>query len=220
MKSPKSLVLFGSSDLCRQVIRMLESREDLEILGIIDPHKKEGECILGHSILGDESLVKKYASETHGIIAIGDPFIREKVLEKTREYAPDFQWFTLIHPSVILESHVKIGAGSLLFPGVILQNDVSIGHHTLIGTGSILEHDTQIGDFCNISPGCIAGGNFTMGQRSVLGLGARVNQNITIGSDTIIGSGSLVLKDVKDKVLALGSPLTVQRSRQPGEPWL
>jgi sugar O-acyltransferase (sialic acid O-acetyltransferase NeuD family) len=218
--SKKPILIFGSSDLCRQVIRMMETQQEHNIIGIIDPHVPKETSILGYPVLGDESALLTINHEVSGLIAIGDNCLREKVAHQILKIKSDFEFITLKHASVHTDPSVTIGSGSIILPGALILNHVRIGNHTLIGTGTILEHDSHIGDFCNIGPGCITGGHLKMGNYSVLGLGTRVNHHISIGSNTVIGSGALVLNDIPENVVAFGSPAEVKKHRSKGEAWL
>ena len=51
----------------------------------------------------------------------------------------------------------------------------------------------------------------TIGDRVWLGGGVIVGPGVTIGDDVVVGSGTVVVKDLPDRVVAVGNPARVVR---------
>src|SRR5690606_26156020 len=104
--------------------------------------------------------------------------------------------------------------------------DVRVGRNVWIGPFTLLDGSggLEIGDGCNISAGCqiyshdsiarcVTGGaaplereRVTIGSGTYLGPNVVVAKGVRIGSGCVIGANSLVLADVPDGCMAVGSP--------------
>ena len=64
-----------------------------------------------------------------------------------------------IHPSVILEGHVTVGAYTRIDAGTVLTGNVTIGNHTLIRCNVTVRGNVKIGNYTHIYDNvCIEGG--------------------------------------------------------------
>lgn len=121
------------------------------------------------------------------------------------------------------ESHVKTMIKH--FGGVIIEDDVFIGSHTNIARGTI--DDTVIKKGVKIAPSTHIGHNNYIGENAAIvcsqsfgsvriGDNAYVSSSVIrnqskIGSNAIVGMGSVVIKDVEDNKVVVGSPARVIR---------
>lgn len=219
----QNILIFGGSEHARSTIDIIEQVNTYKIIGIIDSQLEKGCSVAGYKVLGNlfdlpEICIKNRVDR--GIIAIGDNFIRKKIVEQIKSIAPHFSYVSAIHPSVIIGKNVSIGEGSVIIAGVIINNDSVVGKHCYLSTRSSLDHDCYLGDFSSLSPGVITGGNVKIGYCSAIGIGVNILHGRTIGDHTIIGSGSLVYEDFDDKLICYGIPAKVVREREEGEKYL
>lgn len=64
-----------------------------------------------------------------------------------------------VHPSVILEGNITIGAYTRIGPGTVIVGDVTIGDHTLIQCNTVIRGTNRIGSWVHIyDMVCIEGG--------------------------------------------------------------
>lgn len=64
-----------------------------------------------------------------------------------------------IHPSVIMEGHVQVGAYTRINAGTVLTGDITIGHHTLIQCNVTIRGKVKVGNYTHIYDNvCIEGG--------------------------------------------------------------
>jgi carbonic anhydrase/acetyltransferase-like protein (isoleucine patch superfamily) len=105
-----------------------------------------------------------------------------------------------IHPTVLLEGNVTIGAFTKVDSGTIITGNVTIGHHTLIRCGVVIRGRNTIGNYVHIYDSvCIEGGRpAQMGtstaevpDRSIIGDDCWVNHGATMHG-TQMGDGSAV----------------------------
>jgi carbonic anhydrase/acetyltransferase-like protein (isoleucine patch superfamily) len=105
-----------------------------------------------------------------------------------------------IHPSVILEGNVTVGAYTKIDAGTILTGNVTIGHHTLIRCNVTIRGTNTIGNFTHVYDNvCIEGGRpakvgssrAETPDKSIIGDGCWVNHGTTMHG-TQIGDGGAV----------------------------
>lgn len=217
------ILLFGASEHTGYTVDIIEQEGKYEIAGILDVTLVKGMTYAGYEILGkDEELrpiVEAYRV-SKGIVAIGDNFLRKKVVEKIRNLASGFSFINAIHPSVIIGKNVKIGGGSVLMAAVVINNDCIIGEHCFLATKASVDHNSSLGDFSSASAGATIGGHVNIGSCTAIALGVNIIHGRTIGDHTVIGAGALVVKDIGDNVIAYGIPAREIRKRNNGERYL
>ena len=180
-----------------------------------DINSKKSE-FLGTNISNKQ--IKNY--EDYFFVAIGDNYIREKVLIEFQKKNPNATAATLIHPSSVVSENSSIDIGSAVMPLCVINSSSKIGKGVIVNSHSSLDHDNLLMDYSSVAPGVITGGNVSIGKRSVISIGSRIKNNVSIGSDTIIGASSYVNKDISNNYIAYGSPAKVIRERNKGDKYL
>jgi sugar O-acyltransferase (sialic acid O-acetyltransferase NeuD family) len=222
-KIVKNVVVIGASGHGSVVLDCIEQEGKYNVIGFLDSFKKKGRKQNGYQILGNEYDLP-YLTERFnlhgGIVAIGDNWTRSIVVQKIQNIVPDFSFITTIHPTAVIGKDVTIGKGAVIVPGVIVNANSIVADHCILNTNSSLGHDGYMSDFTSLASGVCTGGNFTLGNFSAISLGTKIIENITVGEHTVVGAGSLVIKDLKNNVIAYGSPAKVTRARAVGEQYL
>ncbi len=153
-------------------------------------------------------------------IAIGDNWDRAHAVEIITRDEPEIGFATLIHPRAIVADPASVGEGTVVMAGAVVNPGAAIGRHAVLNTNCSVDHDCQIGDFASVSPGAALGGNVKLGYCSFVGIGAAVNQGISMGDHTVVGAGAVVVRDLGDRLVAVGVPARQVRSREPNERYL
>jgi sugar O-acyltransferase (sialic acid O-acetyltransferase NeuD family) len=144
-------------------------------------------------------------NEYEVLIVIGDPIVRETIVNKLPK---ETKYFTFIHPSAqILGNDVIIGEGSMICAGCVITTNCKIGKHTHLNLLTTIGHDCVIGDFFTTAPGAKISGNCILGNRVYFGTNASVRQKITICDDVTIGLNAGVVKDIKESGTYVGVPV-------------
>ncbi|MEO9892771.1 acetyltransferase [Aurantibacter sp.] len=219
----KNIVIIGASGHGNVVLDIIEKEADFNVIGFIDTYKEKCRLANGYQVLGTEDELPYFIDKfniTAGIVAIGDNWIRKKVVDKIIEIVPNFEFVSSAHPQAVIGRDVTIGVGTIIMPGAIVNSNAQIGDFCIVNTNASLDHDSVMGDYSSLAPRASTGGHVNLGAFSAICLGASVIEGITIGAHTVVGAGALVVNNIESHVVAYGAPSQIIRERQVGEPYL
>ena len=89
-------------------------------------------------------------------------------------FVPDEGTRPGVHPSVVMETGVSLGADVAIGPFVTIGPDAVIGDRTEIGPGTVVGSGVIIGNDCNIGPSCSLLAGAVIGDRVRLHAGVRL----------------------------------------------
>lgn len=188
------------------------------VLGFVDEGKQSGSLFCGREVFSWEQF--KAMGVRRGTVCLGDNWTREGMVKKILDFDPQFEFISLVHPSAVLGTGVKIGRGSVVMAGVVINPGTVVGDHCVVNTGAIMDHDGELAPFSSVGPGAVLGGKVTLGEGSIVGLGAKILHLRKIGAYALVGSGAVVLRDVPDQGVVWGVPAREIRRREKEEPYL
>ncbi len=167
-----------------------------------DPDRR-GETVLGAEVIGSTDELRRLALR-HALLAVGDNRARR---DQVRDLADlGLEWTSVAHPSAIVHTSVRLGAGSVVFAGVVIQPDVSIGRHSIVNTSASVDHDCTLRDFVHVAPGARLAGGVTVGDGALIGIGSVVTPGVSIGDWATVGAGAVVVRDVAPGATVMGVP--------------
>lgn len=137
-----------------------------------------------------------------------------EVWKSVRQAKPEFtrdRLSTIVHPSAVVASSAKIGAGTWVHPNVTVASMSTVGFCCHLNRNSSLGHHNAMGDFSRLNPGAHTAGFCSLGARTTVGIGAACIEKVTVGSGCMIGAGAVVVSDGLDGHLALGVPAKWRR---------
>lgn len=141
------------------------------------------------------------------LLTMGDNNIRTKLSCQIRQLGGLIP--TLIHPMAVISHFAKISPiGVYIFPFTCVQADSSIGDNTVLLSHVNISHTTKIGNSCFIAGGAIIGAYTIVEDYVFVGQGAlSVSGKVRrIGTNAYIGARALLVKDVEDFSVMMGSP--------------
>lgn len=206
----KPIVIFGAGGFGRETLEILKDQNKIEkrwkILGFIDENKElHGKKINEHLVLGGfEWLRNNKSTELACVCSIGECETRKRIVEDINEIGILFH--NAIHPSVVIKDFVELGKGIVIQAGAILAVNSKIGNHVHINFNSTIGHDAVIHDYCTISPQVAINGFNVLEEGVYVGTGASFIQDIKVGRWSTIGAGASVIRDIPERVTAVGVP--------------
>lgn len=138
------------------------------------------------------------------VIGVGEPSVRERLYHKVAEKGYGFM--TLIHPLAYVSPEASIGDGTVIQSCASVSADTVIGKNCYLQSCALTGHDCRIGDHCMLSSHTAVSGNVTIGTNVYIAPGVMIKEKITIGDHTVAGMGAIVVRDLPENVIALGSP--------------
>lgn len=203
----KDIVIVGAGGFGREVAWLIESinkeSNRWNLLGFVDDTEiLQGKKVNGYSVLGDLNwLVDK---ELNVVVAIGDPIGKKRIVEKLKSSKNCYP--TLIDPSVKCSDFAKIGEGTIICAGSILTVNIEIGEHVIINLDCTVGHDASIENYATILPSVNISGFVALEECVSIGTGTQIIQNIRVGKNTVVGAGAVVVRDLPENCIAVGSP--------------
>lgn len=211
------VLVVGGAGQGRQAIDVLEAAGIHEVVAVLDPGLPVGSAVAGRPVVDADGVG---ASGAEGfVVAIGDNARRAAEFGRVRAdhgLVP----VTAVHPAAVVARDAAVGPGALLMAGVVVSNGCTLGEAVLMGTRASVDHDASVGDHASLAPAATTGGEVEIGAGSAVLLGASVIHRVRIGAHTVVGAGAVVIADLPDRVVAVGVPARVLRTREPGEPYL
>ena len=172
-----------------------------------------GTRVAGLPVLGPLDSLPKHSCDAI-VVALGDNAVRRRLCD--RFVAAGAQLVPVVHPRAVVAKTANVGAGAVVCAGAIVQPGASIGRGAIVNTSASVDHDSRIGDFAHVAPGARIGAHVTVGDETLIALAASVVAGRTIGARSIVGAGSLVLNDLRDDVVAFGTPARVRGEARNG----
>lgn len=197
----KPIVIFGFGGMGR-CARMVAEDMGRSVHGFIDDRAPQGNP---PGYLGGTSWLEQNRDEFDVVVAIGDPAVRQRVVEKLQAIGVK-NFPHLIHPSCVLPKNWRPGQGSILCPGACIDPDVTVREFVIINTLCSVGHDAVLEDFCTLSPAVNLGGAVKAGRGAFFGINSATIQGLGIGAWAKVGAGSTVLKNVPEGCTVVGTP--------------
>ncbi|MHB1126553.1 MAG: acetyltransferase [Bacillota bacterium] len=207
----KKIVVMGAGGLGTEAMWVLEDinsiNEEWAILGFVDdnPMVYNGEAY-GYQILGtpEEMSSDNIIDEIWYYCAIGNNHTREMVTNRLASLG--WRAATLIHPSVIIARHARIGQGVYIGACSVVCPNASIGDHVIVNTRVSIGHDAVLEDFSQVSPGAQINGFCKVGRGANIGSNASLYPGVSIGERAVVGGNSLCVRKVRSDATVIGVP--------------
>lgn len=211
----RPIVVVGAGGHGREVLDVIAACNAVEddagykLLGVVDDAPEQINLRRlderGITFLGDLSSWLQHADRgVRYVIGIGSMLSRRAV--DRRMTAAGFEPATLIHPSAVLGSAVRLSPGVVVCPGVILTTNITVGRHTHLNFGAAVGHDTRIGNYVMVNPSANISGDCAIEDDVMLGVGCVVLQGLTVGRGAMVGASACVVRDVPAEQVAKGVP--------------
>ncbi len=148
-----------------------------------------------------------------GLFVLGSVLVSPSKIAAQRAAGQNIDPTADIHPSVILEGKVTVGAYTKIDAGTIITGNVTIGHHTLIRCNVTIRGTNQIGNYTHIydnvcieggRPAKVGGSKAEVPDRSVIGDGCWSNHGATMHGTQMADGGAVGLNACCDYNTRIG----------------
>ena len=215
----KPLLIYGAGGFAREVLELIRDinnrNKQWDVLGFLsDDPDMWGKVLNGVPVLGGEGWLDTRNDVTDIVLGVGSPAAKKHITERLRHRG--IAWPSLVHPSVIMSSHVALGAGVVVTAGNILTVNIALGDFSMVNLACTIGHDCVIGRYATIAPGVNVSGNVELGEGCDIGTGSSFVQGIAVGEWSIVGAGAVVARTLPANCTAVGVPARVIKEREPG----
>ena len=211
------VAIIGAGGFGREVLDVLEAVNQVsptyEIMGFItEPgYHQSGELINEAPVLGGFDWLAAHP-DVKVICGVGAPATRKRLIARAEEAGAEF--FSVVHPRIVMTRWVTMGSGTIITAGCILTNNIVLGNHVHLNLDCTVGHDVIIEDYVTVSPGVHVSGNVTLKEGCFIGTGANLIEGKTVGAGSVIGAGSVVVKDIPPHVTAVGIPAKIIKTHE------
>jgi sugar O-acyltransferase (sialic acid O-acetyltransferase NeuD family) len=201
------LILIAASGLAREVLAMVRSSGQYDVVGLLDDDKEmAGLTVDGAPVLGTIDDAPAYL-HAFVLVCLNSGKSREKVVERlTALGLHEARYATAIDPSVECPEGCRIGRGSILMRNVTLTASVTLGSHVVAMPSVTFTHDDDVADFATFDAGVSLGGGVRIGRSAYLGMNSSVREGTSVGAYATVGMGAAVLSNVPDGETWVGVP--------------
>jgi len=197
--------IYGAGAHGRIVLDILRARgEAHDAVFVDDSPALAGQSIAGIPVVGSDVLFEQKGDDWGVVIAIGKPPTRLAIADRLE--ARGVRFMSVIHPGAMILPSAEVRPGCVISPGVVIDTGVVLGAHCIVNPNVLVGHDSRVGRGTTFAGGVVIGSRVEIGEGAFLCLGADIVPRVKIGDGAIIGAGALVMKDVRDRVVAAGSP--------------
>ena len=208
------LILVGGGGHCKSVIEAAESA-GYQILGVLDLPEEVGKKVLSTKVIGTDDDILAYVDKAEFVITVGfikNPAIRIKLYNKIKEAGGKLA--TVIASTAYVSKYAEIGEGTVVLHQAFVNAGAKVGKNVILNTMTDVDHDAVIGDFTHLSVGVLVAGEAKVGDRCFCGIGSTIQHTRTVTSDVILGAGTLVVKDISEPGVYIGSPAKLLRKNE------
>lgn len=141
------------------------------------------------------------------VVAVGNPKIREKIVNKLINQYGIGIFTTLISPSAnLMADDIVIGQGSIICANCVITCNVYLGYHTHLNLSTTVGHDTKTGNYFTTAPGVHISGKVLVGHRVYMGTNSSTIEDLQIADDVTIGAAACVTKNLLESGTYIGVP--------------
>ena len=174
----KNIVIIGAGDLGKELVWLIEDINKIQptylILGFLDDDlQKNTYSFCGYRVLGGTDKLEELNAVTpfSAVMAIQNGSVRRKIAEAHPEFD---SWETIVHPSAVIASSVKIGKGCIFFPQVTISVDTYLGNFGMFYIHSTICNDCWIGNYVSVMAN------------------ASVSEHVEVAAETILTANSTI----------------------------
>lgn len=208
----------GNGSVIANAIIDANQRGDLEweFAGYLNDRVAGGGKIEDHPVLGKLADWRKFAGQgcffINTIYRIDGQQQRIDLFESLK--IPDDRLATFVHPLAYVAPNARLGPGIAVMPQATISSAAALARGCLVMVGATILHNAEIGKYCHFAAQCCVGAGMKIGDGVHIGLNATTRENLTIGRNATLGMGSVLIKDIGENEIWVGTPARFLRKAE------
>lgn len=209
----KDIAVYGAGGLGREVACIIRAINEVEmqwnLIGFFDDNKAAGTKNEYGPILGGMEVLNAWDRPLAVAVAMGDPVVLKKVVEKIRN--PYVEFPNIISPDIryMDENSFQPGKGNIFLLACNVSCNVRIGDFNIFNGNIPVGHDVVMGSYNNVMPSVNISGEVVIGDCNFFGVQSVVLQQLTVGDNIRLGANSVLMKNAKKPALYFGNPAII-----------
>jgi sugar O-acyltransferase (sialic acid O-acetyltransferase NeuD family) len=208
MTKKHKLVLIGDSAFAEIAYEYFTWDSEYQVVAFaVEREYRKRDEFLGLPVVDFETLPQQYSPADHHFFAALAYTQRNRL--RTRFYqttkAMGYQPASYISSRAFVWRDVELGEHCFIFENNVLQPRLKVGANVVMWSGNHIGHHSKIGGNCFISSHVVISGFVEVGESCFLGVNATVANNLAIGANSVLGAGALVLSDVPERKVVVGT---------------
>lgn len=207
----KDIAIVGAGGFGREVaciIRNIDESvgEQWNFIGFFDDGlPKESKNNYGE-VLGSVDELNKWATPLDIVVAIGNPQILQRVVERITNPLVSFP--NIIAPDILYFDNyfASIGRGNIISYKTSISCNVSLGDFNILNGMIVIGHDVKIGNYNAVMTNVNISGGVEIGDENFFGVQSILLQYTKVGNRVRVGAGSVIIRKTKDDSLYMGNP--------------
>lgn len=200
-----ALYVFGAGGHGKVVAEAARAGTRYELRGFLDDDaRRRGEQWDGLPVVGGREAIASLEEGAEVALGVGANRLRAELARTLAVQGRRLA--TIVHPTAVVASGVRLGAGTYVAPLAVLHTNARVGRACIVNSGAVVEHDCRIGDFVHVSPRAALGGGVLVDEGAHVGLGAIVLPGLRVGPWATLGAGAVVIRSLPAGVTAVGVP--------------
>jgi len=208
MNKKDKLVIIGAGAFAEVAYEYFTYDSDYEVVAFsVEEKFLKKESLFDLPVIPFENVEKLYAPKEHKFFVAITYFRLNKVRTELYQQAKEkgYSSASYISPHAFVWKNCKIGEHCFIFEKSIVQPFVQIGNNVILWSGSFIGHHSTIGNHCFIGGHTAMNGTVKIGENTFLGSNCTIANHITVGSNCIISAGGLILSDMEDDQIVIGT---------------
>lgn len=193
------MVIVGTGGLAVEILGMLVQYRMVDEVVLYDENPSaKGMLYNRFRIIVDAVELKDYFATVSPdfIVGVGNPRIREKLVQKVRMLGGNY--VSVISPQTAVFPFAEIVPGTILMPFSILSHGGEMGEGCAIHGHCSLGHGVKLGKYINIGPGVTIIGPVEIGDYSYISAKTLILPNVKIGRNVLVEPNAVVNHNLKD----------------------
>lgn len=174
------IVIIGAGGHAKVVCDAILAQNEYVMNGFVDISLEVGTTIINsYQVIAHQNNLESLKSQVDFfIVAIGNNKVREQVYNFAKAI---LQPAIVIHPSAVIGSEVKIGAGTVVLANAVVNASAAIGENVIINARVVVDHDCHIENNIHLSIGTMVGSNSKISNGYLSSIGQNINAFSNIG---------------------------------------
>ncbi len=208
------IVIFGTSLFAEIAYYYLMKDSPYKVVAFTaDKEFIDRDELFGIPIVPFEDIEEHYPpNDFKMFIAVGYNNLNKTRAKKYHEAKEKgYQLISYVCSKAIVWDDLQIGDNCFIFEANVIQPYVKIGNDVIIWSGNHIGHHSIINDHSFISSHVVISGSCKIGSYTFIGVNSSLKEGISINGECMIGAGSLILTDIEEQGIYVGSPARLVR---------